>query len=877
MDPKLSKNSKKVISDSRDEAIRLKNGHIGVEHLFLGIIREQECSAYIMLTQMGIDLQSMKSRIESAIGRQQSEEVFSDESQIPMLKQTEKVLRLAFLESTKLKKPEIKTEHLVLAILMEGENVAARLLDREGLTYNKFFEALKKEHPDNDNRSIEDEYNPNLDFGENDEEDEDDYPYANPESPKHGDSGKGNKTPALENFGRDLTKAAEEGRLDPIVGRTKELERIAQILSRRKKNNPVLIGEPGVGKSAIAEGLAQRIVEGKVPSTLYHKRVISLDLASLVAGTKYRGQFEERMKAILNELENNHNIILFIDEIHTIVGAGSASGSLDASNMFKPALARGEIQCIGATTLDEYRQYIEKDGALERRFQKVLVEASSAEETYEILSNIRDKYEDHHMVHYTDEALRACISLTERYVSERLLPDKAIDAMDEAGARVRIANVRVPQEIVDMEQRIAAVVQQKKTVLLEKRYNEAAALRDEERELTAELEKMRRAFENEERDHRVQVTENDVAEVVAMMTGVPVQRIAQNEGTRLLNMEKELEGSVIGQDEAIKKISKAIRRNRAGLKDPNKPIGTFIFLGPTGVGKTYLTKVLAKYLFDSEQAMIRIDMSEYMDKYDVSRLIGAPPGYVGYEEGGQLTEKVRRKPYSIILLDEIEKAHPDIFNVLLQVLDDGQLTDGLGRKVDFKNTIIIMTSNIGSRQLKDFGTGVGFNTSAREAEKSVMERDVIEKALKKSFAPEFLNRIDDIIYFNSLKREDIHKIIEIELKGLFKRIRTMGFEIKIDDKAKDFLVAKGWDAQYGARPLKRAIQRYIEDDLAEEIIKADIIAGDTICITTAKEEGKDSPTLDKEKIVFEIEKGQASRQLSEVLTESMEKECAEME
>ena len=872
MDAKLSKNSKKIVTYSRDEAIRLKNGHIGVEHLFLGILREPACSAYRRLEAMKVDLAAIKSRIESAIGRQQDEITYKEDSQLPMLKQTEKVLRLAFLESTKLKEPEIRTEHIILAILMEGENVAARLLEREGITYNKFFDLIKSERPGNAYGEMS--HNGNDSNGDNDiprydDEDDDDYPYANPERETESHQSRDNassksKTPALENFGRDLTKAADEGRLDPIVGRTKELERIAQILSRRKKNNPVLIGEPGVGKSAIAEGLAQRIIDGRVPRTLYNKRVISLDLASLVAGTKYRGQFEERMKAILNELENNHDIILFIDEIHTIVGAGSASGSLDASNMFKPALARGEIQCIGATTLDEYRQYIEKDGALERRFQKVLVEASSKEETLEILTNIRDKYEDHHLVQYTDDALKACIDLTERYVTDRLLPDKAIDALDEAGARVRIANVRVPQEIIDMEQRIALVNKQKKEVLAQKSYNEAAALRDQERELTAELENMRRQFDAEQRADRVQVTENDVAEVVAMMTGVPVQRIAQNEGSRLLKMEDELQGTVIGQDEAIRKICRAIRRNRAGLKDPNKPIGTFIFLGPTGVGKTYLTKVLAKYLFDSEASMIRIDMSEYMEKFAVSRLIGAPPGYVGYEEGGQLTEKVRRKPYSIILLDEIEKAHPDVFNVLLQVLDDGQLTDGLGRKVDFKNTIIIMTSNIGSRQLKDFGTGVGFNTSARQAEQAEMERDVIEKALKKSFAPEFLNRIDDIIYFNSLQRDDIHRIIDIELKSLFNRIRNMGYGITIDDKAKDFLLRKGWDAQYGARPLKRAIQRYIEDDLAEEIIKADILSGDTIHITTEGESNTD------EKILFDIEKGEASHQLDDVISQTIE-------
>ena len=876
MEPKLSKYCNKVINNSRDEAIRLKNSQIGVEHLFLSIIRETECTAYRYLVELNIDLQAIKSRIESAVGQQNSNITYTEDTHVTMLKQTEKVLRMAFLESSKLKSPEIHTPHLVLAILMDSDNVAAKLLEREGLAYSKFIDFLKSKNKNNGDIPDSEPLSNNFEF-ESGYDDDDEYsPYPNPDEQQRGSDNKSNKTPALENFGRDLTKAAEEGRLDPIVGRVRELERIAQILSRRKKNNPVLIGEPGVGKSAIAEGLAQRIVEGRVPRTLYHKRVISLDLASLVAGTKYRGQFEERMKAILNELEHNPNIILFIDEIHTIVGAGSASGSLDASNMFKPALARGEIQCIGATTLDEYRQYIEKDGALERRFQKVLIEATSPEETLVILNNIRDKYEDHHGVKYTEEALQACISLTERYVTDRLLPDKAIDAMDEAGARVRIANVRVPQPILDMEQRIADVEKRKKEVLAQKNYNEAAALRDESRKLTAELESMRQHFEQEERDNRVLVTENDVAEVVAMMTGVPVQRIAQNEGNRLLRMEEELQGTVIGQDAAIKKICKAIRRNRAGLKDPNKPIGTFIFLGPTGVGKTYLTKVLAKYLFDSEQSMIRIDMSEYMEKFAVSRLIGAPPGYVGYEEGGQLTEKVRRKPYSIILLDEIEKAHPDVFNVLLQVLDDGQLTDGLGRKVDFKNTIIIMTSNIGSRQLKDFGTGVGFNTSAREAEKAEMERDVIEKALKKSFAPEFLNRIDDIIYFNSLNRADIHKIIDVELKGLFKRIRNMGYEITIDEAAKDLLVKKGWDAQFGARPLKRAIQRYIEDDLAEEIIKADILAGDTIHITTAKNESDDA-TIDDEKIIFDIEKGAASRQLDEAITESIDSEPVAVE
>ena len=698
----------------------------------------------------------------------------------------------------------------------------------------------------------------NTDFSSQTSDDDIDDAFADPvtESGKSkAENGKGkNGTPALETFGRDLTKLAQDGKLDPIIGRQKEMDRIAQILSRRKKNNPILIGESGVGKSAIAEGLAIRISEGRVPRTLYGKRLLSLDLASLVAGTKYRGQFEERMKAIINELEQHPEIIIFIDEIHTIVGAGSASGSLDASNMFKPALARGVIQCIGTTTLDEYRQYIEKDTALERRFQKVLVEPATAEETLEILTNIKEKYEEHHLVVYSEAALKACVELTERYVSDRLQPDKAIDALDEAGARVHIANMQVPEEIVNLEQEVARVAERKKSVLAEKRYSEAAELRDQERDLDGKLADLKRQWDADERERQVTVTDQDVAAVVAMMTGVPMERIAESESNRLLSMEKELKGSVVGQDEAIAQIAKAIRRNRAGLKDPKRPIGSFLFLGPTGVGKTYLTKILAKYLFDSEAAMIRIDMSEYMEKFAVSRLIGAPPGYVGYEEGGQLTERVRRKPYSIVLLDEIEKAHPDVFNVLLQVLDDGQLTDGIGRKVDFRNTIVIMTSNIGSRQLKDFGVGVGFATAAREAEKSQMQRDVIEKSLKKAFAPEFINRIDDIIYFNSLGREEIHKIIDIELRGLFERIRKMGFEVRMDEKAKDFIVAKGWDENYGARPLRRAIQRYVEDDLADEIIKADILPGDTIEITA-----------DDDHVFFNIEKGETSRQLDEAL------------
>jgi len=646
------------------------------------------------------------------------------------------------------------------------------------------------------------------------------------------------KTPVLDNFGRDLTLAAEEKRIDPIVGREKELERIAQILSRRKKNNPVLIGEPGVGKSAIAEGLAIRIIERKVSRVLFNKRIIALDLAALVAGTKYRGQFEERMKAVINELENNSDVILFIDEIHTIVGAGNSSGQMDASNMFKPALARGDIQCIGATTLDEYRQNIEKDGALERRFQKVMVDPSTPEETLEILQNIKEYYEDHHLVRYTPEALEACVTLTNRYMSDRFLPDKAIDALDEAGSRVHITNITVPEEIVKIETEIEDIKNKKMSAIQNQKFEEAAKFRDEEKELNIKLNNAKDEWEKESNLTREPVTEEHVSEIIAMMTGVPVQRIAQNEGARLITMESELENSVIGQKEAIIKVTKAIRRNRAGLKDPNKPIGTFIFLGPTGVGKTYLTKVLSKYLFDTEEALIRIDMSEYMEKFAVSRLVGAPPGYVGYEEGGQLTEKVRRKPYSIILLDEIEKAHPDVYHLLLQVLDDGVLTDSSGRKVDFKNTIIIMTSNIGSRQLKEFGDGVGFSTGAKKDNKDSNASGVLEKAMKKTFAPEFLNRIDDVVIFNSLEREDITKIIDLELKTLFSRVKELGYIMNISDEAKEFIIDKGWDKQYGARPLKRAIQKYIEDELAEEIIKVNMNEGDLVYVEFDNKENK---------------------------------------
>ncbi len=844
MEANLSENTKKAVAFSRDEAIRLKNGGIGVEHLFLGMARLPECSAMTMLSTLGVNTAALRERLENQVSQANADIRYAEDSEIPMLRQTEKVLRLSYLESIKLKSSEIRTEHLVLAMLQENDNLVANLLLKAGVDYDRFAKLVRSDSGLEPGRM--------PDFSSQTSDDDNDDAFADPivESGKQQPSSGKSKTPALENFGRDLTQLALDGKLDPIVGRQKEMDRIAQILSRRKKNNPILIGESGVGKSAIAEGLAIRIAEGRVPRTLYGKRLLSLDLASLVAGTKYRGQFEERMKAIINELEQNPHIIIFIDEIHTIVGAGSASGSLDASNMFKPALARGVIQCIGTTTLDEYRQYIEKDTALERRFQKVLVEPASPEQTMDILQNIKDKYEDHHLVVYTPAALKACVDLTERYVSDRLQPDKAIDALDEAGARVHIANMQVPPEIVNLEQEVARIQSHKKEVLASKRYSEAAELRDQERDLEGKLSDLKRQWDADQRERKVQVTDQDVAAVVAMMTGVPLERIAESESNRLLSIESELKGSVVGQDQAIAQIAKAIRRNRAGLKDPNRPIGSFLFLGPTGVGKTYLTKILAKYLFDSESAMIRIDMSEYMEKFAVSRLIGAPPGYVGYEEGGQLTERVRRKPYSIVLLDEIEKAHPDVFNVLLQVLDDGQLTDGIGRKVDFRNTIVIMTSNIGSRQLKDFGTGVGFNTSAREAEKSQLQRDVIEKSLKKTFAPEFINRIDDIIYFNSLHREEIHKIIDIELRGLFSRIRKMGFEVDMDEKAKDFIVAKGWDENYGARPLRRAIQRYVEDDLADEIIKADILPGDTIKITA-----------DDDHVFFNIDKGETSRAL----------------
>lgn len=831
MEAKFSQRLRDVIAFSREEALRLGHDYIGAEHLLLGIIREGEGMAVQVLNSLGVDLNDLRRNIESMVKTNLSKPV-NALGNLPLVKAAEKVLKITYLEAKLYKSDLIETEHLLLSLLKVEENVASIVLNRFNINYDIVKRELELLNA-NPNSTGTPGVNPNTgkdiknempgNAGEDDPDDDGGTFGASkkPIDPK-------SKTPVLDNFGRDLTKQAEDGKLDPIVGREKEIERVSQILSRRKKNNPILIGEPGVGKSAIAEGLALRIVQKKVSRVLFNKRVITLDLASLVAGTKYRGQFEERMKAVMNELEKSPDVILFIDEIHTIIGAGGASGSLDASNMFKPALARGEIQCIGATTLDEYRQYIEKDGALERRFQKVLIEPATEEETIQILNNIKGKYEDHHNVTFTDEALKACVTLTQRYVSDRHLPDKAIDALDEVGARVHITNIKVPPTITEIEKKIEDVKVEKNKVVRSQKYEEAAKLRDTERQLLEQLETAKKAWEEETKNNREVVTEDHVAEVVAMMTGIPVQKIAANEGDKLLKMYELLENRVIGQNEAVKKIVKAIQRNRAGLKDPNKPIGSFVFLGPTGVGKTQLAKVLSKYLFDSEDALIRIDMSEYMEKFAVSRLIGAPPGYVGYEEGGQLTEKVRRKPYSVVLLDEIEKAHPDVFNLLLQLLDDGQLTDSLGRKVDFKNTIVIMTSNIGSRQLKDFGQGVGFTTSAKSASAEAHAKSVVESALKKAFAPEFLNRIDDIIMFNSLSREDIHKIIDIELAKLFHRVENLGFKIKLSDKAKDFIAEKGYDANLGARPLKRAIQKYLEDPLAEEIIKSKLAEGDLV-------------------------------------------------
>ena len=834
MDAKFSPRVRDIMSYSHSEALRLGNAYIGLEHLFLGMLKEGGSCAIQILTNLNLNIEIFQKKLEASIKIVSPTKPANEN--LPLTKQAERVLKYSYIIAKEFRSELVRSEHLMLAILHEKNNIISQNLEFEGINHDNFKAELIKYNAEMGKDLPQQPMQPESpsDIFESDDDDEEDPMMPPPEKPKKTSNIK-SKTPVLDNFGRDLTRAAEEGRLDPIVGRENELERIAQILSRRKKNNPILIGEPGVGKSAIAEGLAIRITQHKVSRTLFNKRVVMLDIGSVVAGTKYRGQFEERIKAILNELEKNPDIILFIDEIHTLVGAGNANGSLDASNMFKPALARGELQCIGSTTLDEYRQYIEKDGALERRFQKIIVDPTTPEETMEILNNIKSKYEDHHLVTYTPEAIEACVKLTNRYMSDRHLPDKAIDALDEAGARVHIRNINVPPEITELEHEIEEIRKEKKQAISEQKFEDAGKYRDQEVKAVDKLEAVKKQWEKDSMTHRQTVTEQDVAEVIAMMTGVPVQRIAQNEGARLMAMEKELSGTVIGQDDAISKVTKAIRRNRAGLKDPNKPIGSFIFLGPTGVGKTYLAKVLAKYLFDSEEALIRIDMSEYMEKFAVSRLVGAPPGYVGYEEGGQLTEKVRRKPYSIVLLDEIEKAHPDVFHLLLQVLDDGQLPDSLGRKVDFKNTIIIMTSNIGSRQLKDFGQGVGFATEAKHNAADQYSHSVIENALKRTFAPEFLNRIDDVVMFNSLKREDIHRIIDIELHNVFKRVEEMGYKLELTVKAKDFIADKGWDDQFGARPLKRAIQKYVEDVLAEEIIKTPMSPGSTISIDLDEE------------------------------------------
>ena len=825
MDDNFSPRVKDVIAYSKEEALRLGHDFIGTEHLMLGLLRDGNGKAINILDALDVDLDHLRRKVEIlSPANPNTGSIQKDKKNLHLTRQAERALKTTFLEAKLFQSSSINTAHLLLCILRNENDPTTKLLHKLKVDYDNVKEQFKSMI------TSDDDYldTPRAESFPSDPEESGDSKESSFGGSSSQKGSKKSKTPVLDNFGRDLTRLAEENKLDPVVGREKEIERVSQILSRRKKNNPLLIGEPGVGKSAIAEGLALRIINKKVSRILYNKRVVTLDLASLVAGTKYRGQFEERMKAVMNELEKNDDIILFIDEIHTIVGAGGATGSLDASNMFKPALASGEIQCIGATTLDEYSKYIEKDGALERRFQKVMVEPTTVEETIEILMNIKGKYEDHHNVNYTDDAILACVKLTNRYMTDRFLPDKAIDALDEAGSRVHIVNMDVPKQILELETQLEDVRKLKNSVVKKQKYEEAAKLRDDEKRLEKELLSAQERWEEESKMHRETVSDENVADVVSMMSGIPVNRIAQTESNKLAELPQLIKGFVIGQDEAVAKVAKAIQRNRAGLKDPNKPIGSFIFLGQTGVGKTQLAKILAKELFDSEDALIRIDMSEYMEKFAISRLVGAPPGYVGYEEGGQLTEKVRRKPYSVILLDEVEKAHPDVFNMLLQVLDDGYLTDSLGRKIDFRNTIIIMTSNIGARQLKDFGQGVGFGTAAKKAQADSHHKSVIENALKKAFAPEFLNRIDDVIVFNPLEREHIHKIIDIELNKLFDRIKDIGYDLSLSEKAKDYIAEKGFDKQYGARPLKRAIQKYIEDALAEEIVNSKLEEGDSI-------------------------------------------------
>lgn len=841
MNNQFSQRVSDIITYSKEEANRLRNRHIGPEHLLLGMLRDGGGKAIEILLRLDIDLKRVKKRLEGFLKDVEDDTLLPD-AEVPLSPMTAKILKMCMLEARLLKSATADTEHVLLAILKDGDNLAATVLEENRVDYQAVFEQLSMKST-----------NPNagMGFAEDDEEDEEDMDMSR--SSRTGGAGSAsaaqaasrkpsNDTPVLDNFGVDMTRAAEEGKLDPVVGREREIERLAQILSRRKKNNPVLIGEPGVGKSAIVEGLALRIVQKKVSRILFEKRVVMLDMASVVAGTKYRGQFEERIRSIINELQKNPNVILFIDEIHTIVGAGAAAGSMDAANMLKPALARGEIQCIGATTLDEYRKNIEKDGALERRFQKVIVEPTTAEETLQILKNIKEKYEDHHNVSYTDEALEACVKLSARYITDRNFPDKAIDALDEAGSRVHLTNINVPKEIEEQEKLIEEARSLKAEAVKSQNFELAASYRDREKELSARLEEMKADWENHLKDERQAVGEGEIANVVSMMSGVPVQRMAQAEGLKLAGMKEELQAKVIAQNAAIEKLTKAILRSRVGLKDPNRPIGTFMFLGPTGVGKTHLAKQLAKYMFGSADALIRIDMSEYMEKYTVSRMIGAAPGYVGYEEGGQLTEKVRRKPYSIVLLDEIEKAHPDVFNILLQVLDEGRLTDNYGRTIDFKNTVIIMTSNIGTRQLKEFGRGVGFAAQNR-TDDNEHSRSVIQKALNKTFAPEFLNRLDEIITFNQLSLEAITKIVDIELKGLYERVEAIGYKLVVEDDAKTFLASKGYDVQFGARPLKRAIQSHLEDGLSELIVSAELQPGDTVNVSVDKE--KDELSIKK--------------------------------
>ena len=848
MNKKFSPVVKQIINQSGQEARRLGHDYIGAEHLLLGIIAERDCLPVRVLDALLVDVQDLKKRLERSIPRYSAyppaENLFVGEFQVTS--QVQRVLKVTFLEAKLMKNEEIYPEHLMLSLLKHQDAFATKLLNEYDVDYDTFKKELEYV------RSEQDLATPNLfaqasNEGSDYEEDEERRGYQSSQKREQK-----SRTPVLDNFGRDITKLADEGKLDPIIGREREIERVSQILSRRKKNNPILIGEPGVGKTAIVEGLALRIMQKKVSRTLFNKRIVMLDLAALVAGTKYRGQFEERIKAIMNELEKSRDVILFIDEIHTIVGAGGATGSLGASNIFKPALARGELQCIGASTLDEYRQYIEKDGALDRRFQRVMVDPPSQEDTIHILKNIQPKYEDFHNVVYSEEAIKACVRLSDRYITDRFLPDKAIDVLDEVGARVHLKNIVVPKHIEELEKRIEELKDLKNMAVKNQQYEDAANLRDQESKLVRQLEFAKVEWEDETKTKRYPVEEDDIAEVVAMMTGIPVRKVGQSESKKLVHMADDLKKMVIGQEDPVTKISKAIQRNRVGLKDPKKPVGSFIFLGPTGVGKTELARALARYLFDTEDALIRIDMSEYMEKFTVSRLIGAPPGYVGYEEGGQLTEKVRRKPYSVVLLDEIEKAHPDVYNILLQVLDDGQLTDGLGRKVDFKNTIIIMTSNIGVRQLKDFGQGVGFATKARMEAAEDNSKAVIQNALKKTFSPEFLNRIDDVMVFNSLGREEIFKIIDNALEGLMKRLNNMKFTLSLTEEAKDFVAEKGYDPQFGARPLHRAIQKYIEDPLAEFILSEN--PGEGSALTATLNEAKDGLVIAFEIVEEEVPK-----------------------